>query len=312
MYSLRQNIVDQIFIEVKKLYFDHSKRAATVASLQQHALAGTFPADLNFKMHEYKLPTTIRPERAEAFQKAYSDAAVTYKKTLFDARLAFLSEDLDTLKSQLDSFFNIDNFRRFVVSLVGEDATVQASLSDLLAESRLRYSLFVREQSTRPVTPSRPARTSESMAVDTGNTDIAFLLRRIEQLELNQRGTSGRGNRRASGPSSGNAERRGRSPRRQPSGRSVSPSHRGRSASRPRPIQQEQYRSQRELSNSQRRRDHNQSSNQNRSSGSRSPSRSRPPSPSRQRNRPPTPRGGHGRGNPSRNRDNRHHQRRQY
>ena len=314
MQSLRQNILDQIFIEVKKTYFDHSKRASIVASLQQHALAGTFPADLNFKIPEYKPPSTIKPEKVEAFQKRHSDATVAFKKTLFDARLALLSEDLDNLKHQLDNFFVPENFARLVTSLVGEDAMVRGSLPDLLAESRLRYTLFLREQQNRPVTPSRLRNPSDSMAVDNGNPDIALLLRRIEQLELNQRGTSGRGNRRATGPSSGNAERRSRSPHQHRSGRSASPSQRGRNASRSRPIhQQNQYRSQTGSSNSQRRRGPTQSPtrNQDRFSGSRSPSRSRPPSPSRQRNRPPTPRGNRGRGNPNRNGE-RHHQRRQY
>lgn len=303
-------MLDQIFLEVKKLHFDHSKRAATVASLQQQQHDHSFPADLNFKMHEYKLPATIGPDKAEAFHKLCSDATIAYKKTLFDARLQVLSEDLATLKQQLDSFFIQENFQALAFRLFGNDAIVQASIPELLAESRLKYMLFLREQSTRPVTPSRTPNPSDAMAVDS-NSDVAILLRRIEQLELNQRRTSGRNNRRASGPSSGNAERRGRSPHRQPPRRSASPSRHGRNASRPRPIQQERYHSQREPSNPQRRRGQTRSANRDRSSGSRSPSRSRPPSPSRQRNRPPTPQGGRGRGNPRRGDDNRH-QRRQY
>jgi hypothetical protein len=305
-------MLDQIFLEVKKLHSDHSKRAAAVASLQQHEQNGSFPADLNFKMHEYQLPATIGPDKAEAYRKFCSDATIAYKKTLFDARLKIFSEDLAALKHQLDGFFVQDNFTTMVFRLFGNDAIVQTSIPELLAESRLKYSLFLREQRTRPVTPSRHPSSSDTMAVDGSNSDIALLLRRIEQLELNQRGTSSRNNRRASGPSSGNAERRGRSPYRQPPGQSASPLRHGRNTSRSRPIQQERYRSQRESSNSHRRQNQSRSASRNRSSGSRSPSRPRPHASLSQRNRPPTPRGGHGRGNRRRNGENNHHQRRQY
>ena len=327
MQSIRQTVLDQIFLEAKKLFFAHSKRASTVASLQRHQQAGTFPADLNFHIHDYKLPSTINSTDAATFKNVYTTALNTYQKTIFDARLKLLSDDLARLKIQLDNFYEIDPFSRMVNSLFGNNAISQTAIPDLLTEARLKYSIFIREQENRQATRNQTSGPSDSMAVDTNSMNMSALLRRIEQLEINRRRTSNRGNRQVPGPSFGNAENRGRSPR--PIERNASPFRHGRSTSNSRPRNnQTRSRSPRRQSPGRPRRQSQPQSRTSSRSSTRSQSRpsgndnNRNRSPSNnsqhrensrthQRNRPATPRGGRGRENRNHN-DNHRRQRRPY
>lgn len=327
MQPIRQTVLDQIFLEAKKLYFAHSKRASTVASLQRHEQAGTFPADLNFHIHDYKLPSTINSTDAATFKNVYTTALTTYQKTIFDARLKLLSDDLAKLKTQLDCFYEIEPFSRTISSLFGNNAINQTAIPDLLTESRLKYSIFIREQESRQATRNQTSGPSDSMAVDINSMDMSALLRRIEQLEINRRRTSNRGNRQVSGPSFGNAESRGRSPR--PIEQNASPFRHGRSNSNSRP-RNNQRRSRSPYRQSPGRPRH-QYQSQSRAS-SRSSTRSQSPHPgtrnnrnrspsnnsqhrgnsrSYQRNRPAIPRGGRGQESRNHNGNNRR-QRRPY
>jgi len=146
-------IIEKVGLAISKSAMDLkraiNKRDASIKALANCNEKETFPNGSSIKINEIQYPKTVSAELKTAHATNEIDLIANFRKQLIDGRIRLLQLDRDSLKQELDTYFDIDHIKQLIYkSLPILSSNTEANgriVNQLIFEINLRWSKVLQQ-----------------------------------------------------------------------------------------------------------------------------------------------------------------------
>jgi hypothetical protein len=146
-------IIEKVGLTISKSAMDLkraiNKRDVSIKALETCNEKETFPNGSSIKINEIQYPKTVSAELKTAHATNEIDLIANFRKQLIDGRIRLLQLDRDSLKQELDTYFDIDHIKQLIYKSLPILSSVNEAngriVNQLIFEINLRWSKVLQQ-----------------------------------------------------------------------------------------------------------------------------------------------------------------------